>query len=388
MSAPWDAVVVGARVAGASTAMLLARAGLRVLCVDRARAGSDTVSTHALMRAGVLQLDRWGLLDAVRAAGTPPVRRVVFSYGDERVTVSLRPGPGFDALYAPRRTVLDPLLADAAARAGATVRHGTPVTGLLRGSDGRVTGVAVRTRDGGVREERAPLVIGADGRSSLVAAGVRAATRYAGRAATEVLYGYFAGMPAEGYEWLYRPGASAGAIPTDDGLTCVFAGGAPATVQPLVRARGPQEALRALAAAAPLGPVLAAARPVGAVRHVRGTPAHLRVPYGPGWALVGDAGCWKDPLSTHGMSAALRDAELLARAVLSAPRPGRAQQEALAGYAAVRDALTLPVLRVVERIAAHDWDLREVRGLLRAMASAMAEEVELLEGLHPVAGAV
>ena len=79
--AGWDAVVVGARVAGASTALLLARAGLRVLVVDRARRGSDTLSTHALMRGGVLQLQRWGLLDGVVATGAPPVRRVTFHYG-------------------------------------------------------------------------------------------------------------------------------------------------------------------------------------------------------------------------------------------------------------------------------------------------------------------
>ena len=83
--------MVGARVAGAATAMLLARAGLRVLCVDRSRYGGDTLSTHALMRGGVLQLQRWGLLDAVVDAGTPPVRRTVFHYGDESVAVSIRP---------------------------------------------------------------------------------------------------------------------------------------------------------------------------------------------------------------------------------------------------------------------------------------------------------
>jgi len=89
MTARWDAVVVGGRVAGASTALLLARAGLRVLCIERARHGTDTVSTHALMRAGVLQLSRWGLLDAIRDAGTPPVRRITFRYEDEPVVVAV-----------------------------------------------------------------------------------------------------------------------------------------------------------------------------------------------------------------------------------------------------------------------------------------------------------
>ncbi|WP_448628439.1 NAD(P)/FAD-dependent oxidoreductase [Geodermatophilus sp. URMC 64] len=388
MSPRWDAVVVGARVAGASTAMLLAGAGMRVLCVDRARPGSDTVSTHALMRAGVLQLDRWGVLPEVRAAGTPPIRRIEFSYGEEQVTVSVRPGSGVDALYAPRRTVLDAILVDAAVRAGAVVRHGTPVTGLLRGPDGRVTGVALRDRDGDLRLESAPLVIGADGRASLVADAVAAPYRFTGTAATEIVYGYVAGLPVDGYSWLYRPGVSVGAIPTNDGLTCVFAGGRTETVRPLVDERGPEGALRALAGPGPLGPPLSAARAVGRIRHVRGVPGHLRTPYGPGWALVGDAGYWKDPLSTHGITAALRDAELLAGAVLAAPHPGRAQLEALAGSASQRDALSLPMLRVVERIAAHDWDLPSIRRLLMELSSTMVDELEFLESLHATAEAV
>ena len=88
-----DVVIVGARPAGAATAMLLARRGLDVLVVDRAEFGSDTVSTHALMRAGVLQLRRWGLLDAVVDAGTPPVRRTSFHYEDGTLAMSLKPAP-------------------------------------------------------------------------------------------------------------------------------------------------------------------------------------------------------------------------------------------------------------------------------------------------------
>src|SRR6476659_9378936 len=116
MNRGWDVIVVGARVAGATTTMLLARAGMRVLCVDRSRYGSDTISTHALMRGGVMLLQDWGLLPELVAAGTPPVRRTVFHYGDESVAVSIKPSAGVDALYAPRRTVLDRVLADAAER--------------------------------------------------------------------------------------------------------------------------------------------------------------------------------------------------------------------------------------------------------------------------------
>ena len=200
-----------ARVAGAATAMLLARAGLRVLCVDRSRHGSDTLSTHALMRGGVLQLTKWGLLDAVVAAGTPPVRRTVFHYGEERFAVSIKPAAGTDALYAPRRTVLDALLVDEAVRSGVIVDFGTPVVGLCRAADDRVTGVLLQERrTGRVRAEYAATVVGADGRESLVAREVSATNEFAGQHAGSYLYGYWRDLPSDGYEWFYRPGLAAG----------------------------------------------------------------------------------------------------------------------------------------------------------------------------------
>src|SRR5690242_8840124 len=128
---PYDTVVVGARPAGAATAMLLARAGLRVLVVDRSRQGTDALSTHALVRGGVLQLARWGLLDEV-AATTPAVTRSLFDYGDRRVEVPIRPDGMVSALYAPRRTVLDSIVVDAARAAGADFRFGVTVDGLER----------------------------------------------------------------------------------------------------------------------------------------------------------------------------------------------------------------------------------------------------------------
>ena len=143
--------------------------------------------------------------------------------------------------------------------------------------------------------------------------------------------------------------------------------------------------MRTVTAPGALGPGLSAARRVGGIRYVRGTPAHLRRPYGPGWALVGDAGYWKDPLSTHGMTAALRDAGLLAAAIISTPYPGAARTAALQDYAATRDALSLPMLDVVERVAAHDWDLAGIRSLLVELSSTMVDEVELLEGLPQAA---
>src|SRR5215813_11525510 len=106
----YDAIVIGARVAGSATAMLLARAGLDVLVVDRARFPSDTLSTHQLQVPAVERLKRWGLLDAVIASGAPATRRVRFDQG----AVLEGEWPGHGALYSPRRTVLDKILVDAA----------------------------------------------------------------------------------------------------------------------------------------------------------------------------------------------------------------------------------------------------------------------------------
>ena len=384
MNTGWDVVIVGARLAGASTALLLARAGLRVLCVDRARFGSDTLSTHALMRGGVLQLQRWGLLGDIVAAGTPAVRRTIFHYGGEEVSVSIRPAAGVDALYAPRRTLLDTVIANAATVAGATIRFGTALTGLLRDGDRRVVGITTRDREGRTRSERAGLVIGADGRHSLVAQEVDAPMEYRGSSASAFVYGYWAGLVAEGYEWFYAPGTSAGVVPTNDGLACVFAAGPADRVAQLVRVGGTEHAVAALSGR--LRPRLADARRVGALRYARGLPAFLRRAWGPGWALAGDAGYWKDPLSTHGMTDALRDAELLARAVPAALESEADGLEALAEYQAVRDRLALPLLEVTEGIAGYRWDLAEVRRLLMNLASTMTDELELLAGLPLTSG--
>jgi 2-polyprenyl-6-methoxyphenol hydroxylase-like FAD-dependent oxidoreductase len=378
MSAGWDVVVVGGRAAGASAAMLLARAGLRVLCVERTRLGSDTLSTHALMRGGTLQLAKWGLLEEVIGAGTPAIRQTLFHYGADSVPVPVRPAAGVGALYAPRRTLIDRLLAEAATAAGAVFRFGCSAVGLERDRTGRVTGVCVRSRDGSVRTERAGLVIGADGRHSLVAREVGAASVFDGQSAAAFVYGYFQGLPVAGYEWFYGPRVSAGIIPTNDGLSCVFVGAPPARLDRLVRAGGQGDAVRVIAGEWALGNLLAGARQVGGLRYMRGMAGYLRRSSGPGWALAGDAGCWKDPMSTHGMTDAFRDAELLARAVLAAPEPGPAQRESLAEYESVRDALALPLLDVAERLAAYDWEIAEVRQLLKRLASVMADELELL----------
>jgi 2-polyprenyl-6-methoxyphenol hydroxylase-like FAD-dependent oxidoreductase len=379
MTGHWDVIVVGARVAGASTAMLLARTGLRVLCVDRSRYGADTLSTHALMRAGVLQLHRWGLVPALRDAGTPAVRHTAFHYPDESLTVSITPSDGVDALYAPRRTVLDPLLVDAAVAAGATVEFGVEVTDLVS-DGGRVTGVVLRsTRGGAARVEGADLVVGADGRDSVVVRGVDAPVTTRGRHAGAYLYGYCDGMPVAGYEWVYLEGMAAGAIPTNAGQTCVFVGGQARLVAEHVARGSARTAFAELLAATPLGPRLASSSAATTIRYARHLPpAYLRSAHGRGWALVGDAGHWLDPLSTHGITGALRDAGFLASAVAQTSPRGAERAAALCDYERRRDLVSLPQLRITDELASYAWDRQRVRSLLRELASALTDEVELV----------
>lgn len=370
-----DVIVVGARAAGAATAMLLASAGLSVLVVDRAPLGADTLSTHALMRGAVLQLTRWGVLDDIIAAGTPPIRHTSFRYSQSDVTIAIKPSPGVDALYAPRRTVLDPTLARAASAAGATVRHGVTMVGLRRGRHGRVTGIDGRDASGRALSMTAPLVIGADGRRSVVARAAGAHVTRQASNSTGVVYGYWSQLDTDGYEWAYRPGASAGLIPTNDGQTCVFAASSPRHV-----GRGGHAAMDAIVAAA--SPEMAmrvrSAVPSSAVRTFRGQPGYLRTAWGPGWALVGDAGSWKDPISAHGLTDALRDAELLARAVIATAAGSARERDAFEEYQATRDRLTLPILTTADEIAAFRWDDARIVELLVALNIAMSDELGVI----------
>jgi flavin-dependent dehydrogenase len=318
----------------------------------------------------VLQLGRWGLLERLVAAGTPPVVGTTFHYADRADAVELaRP------LYAPRRTVLDPLLVEAAREAGVECRFGIDVTGVLRDDGGRVIGVTGRTRGGQTLAVRAALTVGADGLRSTVARSVGARTVHRGRAASALVYGYWPAPGADRYDWFYRPGATAGVIPTDDGQACVWVGLPPSRF--LAERAGGLDALvaRTLRVAAPevLDLVALDAR-TGPLRGFPGAPGILRRAVGPGWALVGDAGYFKDPLTAHGITDALRDAELLARAAAT----GDAQ--AMAGYERTRDGLARPLLAVAESIVGYRWDAAEIRRLLEAERLAFKPEVALVRG--------
>ncbi|MDX1576995.1 MAG: NAD(P)/FAD-dependent oxidoreductase [Gemmatimonadota bacterium] len=367
----YDAVIAGARCAGASTAMLLARRGLRVLVVDPVRYGSDTLSTHALMRGGVLQLHRWGLLDDVRASGAPAVGSTTFHYGDESIELPIKARDGVDALYAPRRTVLDPILVDAAREAGAEVVYGQSVVDVIRNTDGRVTGARISGADRDVTEVPAEIVIGADGMRSRVARILDVEVDYEIPDTACSIYGYWEDVKLEGYHWFFEPGVSIGTIPTNDGATCVFA---LVTRDAFEKRR--REGLDVLhhdiveEVSPDLAETVASREPVGKLRAFAGAPGFLRRAAGPGWALVGDAGYFRDPITAHGITDALREAEFFARALADGG------EASLADYQSGRDDRVKGLLDVTHRIAAFEWDLDEVQELHLDLSRRMNEQVE------------
>lgn len=380
----YDAIVVGGRLAGASTALLLARAGARVLVVERAPRGADTLSTHALMRAGVHQLARWGVIDDVVAAGTPVVSSVAFHYPDGSLTIPVKPGPGYDGLCAPRRTVLDPVLADAAATAGADMCFETSVRSIERAADGRVVGVSGTDGTGRSFRATAPIVIGADGTRSILARAVGAPVLEQGANATAVTYTYVAGVPADGYEWGFAPGGATGLIPTNDGEALVFVGVPARDRQARLGGDPETDFWSVLHDVTPaVAERVRSGQRTDRFHRFPGLPGYLRRAHGPGWALVGDAGYFKDPISAHGMTDALVDAELLADAVLGL-LGGADEHTALAGYQALRHELSADLFRVTESLAAHDQPTPRLKELLLELAAAMGPEMELLAARESV----
>jgi 2-polyprenyl-6-methoxyphenol hydroxylase-like FAD-dependent oxidoreductase len=331
----YDVIVVGARCAGSPTAMLLARYGYRVLVVDRATFPSDTVSTHLIHPRGAAALQRWGLLDRVIATGCPPIDTYEFDFGP--FSICGAPGtPDSPVAYAPRRTVLDQLLVEAAAESGAEIREGFTVNELVT-EDGAVVGVRGHGKDDRrTVTERARVVVGADGLHSSVARVVRP-EQY--REQPPLLCGYYtywSGLPMDGrYEVHVRPHRGVGALPTNDDLTLVIA------AWPFAEFEANKKDLegnylQTLELVPQFADRLRTAtreeRVVGAA-----VPNFFRKPYGPGWALVGDAGYNKDPITAQGIQDSFRDAELCATAlheVFSGVRPFEA---AMSEYQSRRD---------------------------------------------------
>jgi 2-polyprenyl-6-methoxyphenol hydroxylase-like FAD-dependent oxidoreductase len=362
----YDAIVVGARCAGSPTAMLLARRGYRVLLLDKAGFPSDTLSVHYIHQPGVARLERWGLLDRVIASNCPPVRRLRFDVGPFALEGAPPPWEGVADAYAPRRYILDTILVEAAAAAGVEVREHFSVGELLTDGE-RVTGVRGHAAGGATVTEQARIVIGADGMRSLVARSVDAASYEMTPSLSCTYYTYWSDLPLDGTAELYpRPGRNITAGPTNDGRTLMI----------VYWPRAEFHAVRtdvegAFMAALELVPSLAErARDARRVDRFYGTadlPNFYRQPYGPGWALVGDAGYHKDPILALGISDAFRDAELLAEAVDAGLSGREPMDNALAGYQRERDAQSMPSYRLTCDLARLEPPAPEMQQLFAAL---------------------
>jgi flavin-dependent dehydrogenase len=380
MIKPYDAIIVGARCAGAPTAMLLARKGYRVLVVDRASFPSDTVSTHVIHAPGIAALNRWGLLDEVTQTGCPAVKTYSYDFGPFSIVGAPRPVEGQSAAYAPRRALLDKILVDAAARAGAEVREGFTVDDVIV-EDGAVVGIRGRTAGGTPVEERARVVIGADGRNSQIAKAV-APEQYNDKPMLQwSYYTYWSGLPVDGFEITIRPDRGWAAAGTNDGLTMLVVGW-PYAESSAYKADVEANYLKTLE----LSPAFAE-RMRGAKREERfaggAVPNFFRKPFGPGWVLVGDAGYNKDPITAQGMSDAFKDAELCSTALDEAFCGVRSFDEAMSGFQRTRDAHALPIYEFTTQLATLAPPPPEMQQLLGAISGnreAMDDFVSITAG--------
>ena len=367
-----DAIVVGARCAGASLAMLLARKGYRVLLVDRATFPSDqTMSTHLVWQNGTNRLRKWGLLDKVAATNCPPMSSFIIDFGSFTLAGEPPPVDGQKYAFAPRRFLLDKILVDAAVEAGVEVRDGFFVR-ELDGDGDRVTGIAGTDKTGSTVRESARIVIGADGMNSFVARAVQA-PRYNARPRLQGTYfTYWSDVPVDGVEFYVGDWRGAYAMPTNDGLTVVGANWTARDVGD-VKADIETNYLETLESwAAPLAERVRDGR---REERWRGGPIpnFFRKPYGPGWALVGDAGVTMDPCTAEGISNALRDADLIADALdtdLSGQQP---MDDALARYEQQRNATITPIYELTCELAPFAPLPPDRQQLLEALAGNQAE---------------
>jgi 2-polyprenyl-6-methoxyphenol hydroxylase-like FAD-dependent oxidoreductase len=364
MNTSYDAIIVGARCAGASTALLLARAGYRVLVVDRATFPSDTVSTHIIHPRGVAALARWGLRERLAATGCPPLDTYVFDFGS--LTISGTPGAG-DArvAYCSRRTILDKLLVDAAAEAGAEIREGFTVDAVVI-EGGRAIGIRGRSRAGAPVVEHASIVIGADGRHSVVARSVEA-QQYNDRPPLEsVYYTYWSGLPMSGRCEIYsREACGFAAVPTHDGLTLAMA------LWPYrefaARKQDVESQYRRVLEQIPeLADRIRDARREAPFAGAA-LPNFFRKPYGAGWVLVGDAGYLKDPVTAQGITDAFLDAERCAAALDGIFRGARSFDEAMNACQRTRDEHALPMYEFTCQLAALEPPDEGLQQLLAAI---------------------
>lgn len=347
----YDAIIIGVRCAGSPTAMLLARKGYRVLAVDRSTFPSDTMSTHVVAGDAVARLDQWGLLGRVLATGVPQCSRpfTMIIDGQEHVWDFM---PMDYPQIAPRRTYLDKILVDGAREAGAEVREAFSVRDLLW-DDGRVVGIRGVGADGVEVDERATLTIGADGKWSTVARWVGADlyNTLPGRGC--FYYSYWTGVTGiDRMEFHINTQTRhlAFVFPTNDGQVCMGVGRPGADWAEFKR--DPDATVAAGFAALPsLAPHIAGRKQIERLQGLQMYESGYRKPFGPGWALVGDAGYLKDPTLGQGINDCFRDAEYLAEAIHAGFSGTTPLDEALAVYQRRRDEETAGMYQLNDLMA-------------------------------------
>jgi len=368
----YDAIVVGARCAGAPTAMLLARKGYRVLLVDKATFPSDVVNGYYVQQLGSAQLKRWGLLETLQASNCPPLRTLTFDFG--AFVLSGTPPPVDDVAegYAPRRTVLDKILVDAAVNAGAELREECTLHDLVWDGE-RVTGIRARTKGGTLVTEHTRVVIGADGTHSLVARLMQAPTYNTKPALTCWYAGHWSGVPTNGVEFYLRERRALIACYTNDGLTVVLTGW-PHDEFHAFRTDIDGNYFKTVALVPSLADRIRSGKRAERFVGTAETANFFRKPYGPGWALVGDAGYHKDPATAQGISDSFRDAELLTEAIDAGFSARQPLEEALAEYERQRNAAVLPMYEFTCQLAnLAEPPSREMQQLLAALRGNQAE---------------
>lgn len=327
----YDVIVVGARCAGSPTAMLLARAGHRVLMVDKATFPRDTLSTLYIQQPGVAKLARWGLLDGVRATGCPPVTEIAYHFDDVRLVGRPAPAGGVAAAYAPRRVRLDPVLIDAAVSAGVEFREGCGVADVRADGD-RVTGVELVGPNGRRSTATARLVIGADGMRSTVAAKIGAPVLVEHAPRTCVYYTFWPSV-SDRFEVYEGPSAWIGVLPTSSGANGV-AVYFPQSRFGAIRTDAMSNYLRGIRALSPdLFARLDGSEPLDRLYGTGDQRNFFRRAAGPGWALVGDAAHHLDSITARGITNAFLSAELLVGRISGVLDDEPRLRTALAGYA-------------------------------------------------------
>jgi 2-polyprenyl-6-methoxyphenol hydroxylase-like FAD-dependent oxidoreductase len=362
----YDAIVVGARCAGSPTALLLAQYGFKVLLVDRTTFPSDTISTHILWPHGAEILARWGLLQRLAATGLPPICRwMTFDVGPFALRGTILDANDGLGGFCPRRTVLDHLLVTAATQAGVEVREGFTVNELVV-TGGTIVGIRGHGRDEQPVEERARIVIGADGVNSFVARAVRAPAYEVRPVAACGYYSYFSGVDQHDIELYVRDQHAFGGAPTNDGLHLVMVNW-PAGDFSRVRSDVEGYAWRALESAPDFAQRVRAGRREEKWYGTAGVPGYLRKPYGNGWALVGDASYNRDPITAQGISDAFLDAESLAEAVSAVLLRRSTLEEAMAAHERSRNERVRPMYEFTTRLAALEPPPPEMQSLFGAL---------------------